>query len=129
MSIRVLGAAVEAVTLARLAVADAFVGALRVKVTLAGIGVRALLHGTPRIRLGSRHYRRERAEDEDISVQVAFGRVDVHEAEVACALRAVVALGVLVAAARVLGTADAVAIAGVWALGCGIAQEGRKPVV
>lgn len=118
--------AVEAVAGAGLAVAHALVGALHVEVTLVGVGVRVLLGGAPRVDLGARDDGGERAADVAVGVEVALRRVDVCDAEVAGALGAVVALVVLVARAGVLGTAGAVAGAGVGALGRGEAEEGEK---
>merc|ERR1719181_2408036 len=115
--------AVEAVAGAGLAVADALVGALHVEVTLVGVGVGVLLGGTPGVDLGAGDDSGERAGDHAVRVKVALGGVDVGDAEVAGALGAVVALVVLVAAARVLGPAGAVAGAGVGALRGGEAEE------
>ena len=63
--------AVEAVTLARLAVADALVRALHVGVALVGVGVRELLGGAPRVHLGAGHDGGQRARHEAVRVKVA----------------------------------------------------------
>merc|ERR1719267_81678 len=115
--------AVEAVAGAGLAVADALVGALHVEVTLVSVGVGVLLGGTPGVDLGASDDSGEGAGDHAVGVEVALGGVDVGDAEVAGALGAVVALVVLVAAARVLGATGAVAGAGVGALRGGEAEE------
>ena len=115
--------AVEALAHASVAVAKAAIRALHVEMALVGVGVGVLLGGTPGVDLGAGDDSGERAGDHAVRVKVALGGVDVGDAEVAGALGAVVALVVLVAAARVLGPAGAVAGAGVGALGGGEAEE------
>ena len=66
--------------------------------------------------MSRQHSSPSRTRHDAIRVQVALGRVDVRDTEVAGALRAVVGLVVLVARAAVLGAARAVAGARVRAL-------------
>jgi len=94
--------AIEALAQAALSVTDALVRALHVEVTLVGIGVGKLLGSAPRVHFGASNYRRERAGNHAVGVQVSLRGVDVGNAKVASTLRAVVALVVLVALALVL---------------------------
>jgi hypothetical protein len=117
--------AIKALTKALLAVADALVGALHVKMAFVGVSVWVLLCCTPRVHFGAGDNGSQRAGDHAIGIKVSFRSVDVCNAEPTRTFGAIVRLEILITGTRVSGSAGTVAGASVRALACSKGNKGE----